>query len=129
MPASELVAATWLVLFLAWVLAFHSLNQSSGGRLTTWPVVIGLATVALLVALALRVDDRPSQVALVAALGAAPMWIALAGARRASSPVAASVAGKRVIRVGIAADAQQIRYLRPQRSTLEEVFLKAVEQP
>ena len=24
---------------------------------------------------------------------------------------------------------QQIRYLRPQRSTLEEVFLKAVEQP
>jgi ABC-2 type transport system ATP-binding protein len=26
-------------------------------------------------------------------------------------------------------DGQQIRYLRPQRSTLEEVFLKAVEQP
>jgi ABC-2 type transport system ATP-binding protein len=24
---------------------------------------------------------------------------------------------------------EQIRYLRPQRSTLEEVFLKAVEQP
>jgi ABC-2 type transport system ATP-binding protein len=24
---------------------------------------------------------------------------------------------------------KQIRYLRPQRSTLEEVFLKAVEQP
>jgi ABC-2 type transport system ATP-binding protein len=28
-----------------------------------------------------------------------------------------------------AADHQQIRHLRPQRSTLEEVFLKAVEQP
>ena len=85
MPASELVAAAWLVPFLAWVLAFHSLNQSSrGGRSTSWPVVIGLATVALLVVLALRIDDRPSQVALAAALGAAPLWMALAGARRAS---------------------------------------------
>jgi len=28
-----------------------------------------------------------------------------------------------------AAEREQIRYLRPQRSTLEEVFLKAVEQP
>jgi ABC-2 type transport system ATP-binding protein len=28
-----------------------------------------------------------------------------------------------------AEERQQIRYLRPQRSTLEEVFLKAVEQP
>jgi ABC-2 type transport system ATP-binding protein len=28
-----------------------------------------------------------------------------------------------------AENGQQIRYLRPQRSTLEEVFLKALEQP
>ena len=83
LPVSELVVAAWLVPFLAWVLAYHSLNRSGGGR-PTWSVLFGLATVLLLLVLALRVDDQRSRLVLIAALGAAPAWMAGRRARRAS---------------------------------------------
>ena len=94
LPVSELVVAAWLLPLLGWVIAYHTLNPSLGRARLTWPVVVGLATVAALMFLALQINDDRARLVLLTAFGVVPAWIAVASARRSrgrQSPLALPV--------------------------------------
>jgi hypothetical protein len=82
LPVGELVAAAWLMPFFGSVFAYYSLNPPTNRRRPTWSVLIGLAALAALLVLALRVGDPVSRASLFLALGAPPAWIAWSSARR-----------------------------------------------